>query len=136
MKQLIIDTIEAISNVKGIRYVADDVGQADMEVQTPSTQPVIMPAALVGLSQAEAENRTKDDTRERVVIAIRLLDAPSVIANAKAPQQHQDGSLYIFDIRQEVIAVLNGVGLRYQSTTRTLRADGIRELLLLFTTHL
>lgn len=133
MKRTIQAMLSAIKEVEALAYIADDAGQADVEVNTPGTQPIRMPAALVGLSSAAPGATTKDHIRDDVTFSVRLFDAPGVVANVKAPDSHRDASLLIYDIRSEVIRAVSAIpGVRYAGTSRPLRADGIRELLLLF----
>lgn len=129
MKQTIADMLQALEAVDELAYIADDAGQADIET---GTMPVRMPAALVGLSTSTNDSVIKDRTREQALMSVRLLDAPSTIANSKAPQAHKDSSLKIYDIRNAIIRQMKLPGLRYYTTTRIPRQDGIRELQLLF----
>ena len=132
MKEIIQKAISALAEIAELRYVADDAGQGDMTV-TPGTQPFACPAALVAAdSGLPAEHRTKDTIRERVLIGVRLYDAPGTVANFKAPGKHAEASLRIYDIRDAVIKKLEGAGFRYSGYSRIRRDDGMRELLVSF----
>lgn len=132
MRETIQKAISALAEIAELRYVADDAGQGDIAV-TPGTQPFACPAALVAAdSGLPAEHRTKDTIRERVLIGVRLYDAPGTVANAKAPGKHAEASLRIYDIRDAAIKKLEEKGLRYSGYSRIRRDDGMRELLISF----
>ena len=134
MKETVQNIITALAQVGDLRYVADDAGQGDV-MTTPGTLPFACPAALVAADGGvPGEHRTKDDIRERVTIGVRLYDAPGTVANAKAPAKHAEASLRIYDLRAEVIRKVEELGIKYSGYSRIRREDGMRELLLTFTT--
>lgn len=134
MRETIQKAISALAEIAELRYVADDAGQGDI-MTVPGTQPFACPAALVSADAGTpGEHRTKDAIRERVTIGVRLYDAPGTVANAKAPARHAEASLRIYDLRAEVIRKVEELGIKYSGYSRIRREDGMRELLLTFTT--
>lgn len=130
---IIKDIIKQLSTIKELKYVADDWGQVDRDEDSPAHYPLRYPAVLVSVELGDVGMQAnKDFIRERVSFALRLLDAPSTSATDSAPFKHADASLQIYTLKSRIAKEIQQIGLSYKGFRRSPRADGLREIDLLF----
>lgn len=122
----------ALSQVKGLRYVAEDWGQLDYFKQPPAK----FPCALVDIEVIDYTDNAPRVQQAAGELTVRIADSRSFNGSFTAPPSENE--FMLFDLLQEVYLALqnlSGPAFTPLSRLRTVRArrdDGLREFQMTF----
>lgn len=140
MKEILLQLIDLIEKVPGVRYVSEDYGQIDFTPTERGTYPVKYPCALISVTNIEYAPQGRHTYTAVPAIAIRVADNPLSIASGKAPDKHKQQAFAILDVIEAIDSAVHGYKgdtfkeLQRQSVQKAIREDCLREYTMFFQT--
>lgn len=140
MKEILLQLIDLIEKVSGIRYVSEDYGQIDFMPTERGTYSVKFPCVLISVTNIEYSTQGRHTDMAIATIAIRVANDPASIASGKAPDSHKQQAFAILDVIEAIDSAVHGYKgdtfkqLQRQSVQKAIREDCLREYAMFFRT--
>lgn len=140
MKEILLQLIDLIEKVSGVRYVSEDYGQIDFAPTERGTYAVKFPCVLVSVTNIEYSAQGRRTDTAIATIAIRVANDPVSIASGKAPDSHKQQAFAILDVIEAIDSAVHGYKaeafrqLERKGLQKSIREDALREYTMYFQT--